>query len=275
MLQIGNYNHLKITRKVDFGMYLESDQGEILIPNKYIPENSKIGDVLKVFVYTDSEDRLIATTLEPNGVVGEFAAMQVKQVTRYGAFLDWGLEKDLLLPHKEQHRRVSEGDTVVVRICLDHKTNRVIAVAKLNPFFSKDTPKLQPGQKVDILVYDATDIGYMVIINHEYSGLLYRNEVYEPVKIGDQKSAYIKKVREDHKVDVSLQQPGYESVGDSKFVVLQALKAAGGFLPYHDKSNPEAIKKAFQMSKKSFKKAIGALYKEGKINLLDDGIRMV
>lgn len=274
MLQIGNYNRLKVKRQVDFGMYLDSDQGDILIPNKYIPEGTKIDDMLQVFVYTDSEDRLIATTLQPYGVVGEFAAMEVKQVNRFGAFLDWGLEKDLLLPHKEQHRQVQEGQKVVVRVCLDHKTNRVIAVAKLNPFFDRDLSLLEEGQKVRLLAYDVTDLGYQVVINDTFTGIVYKNEVFEPLRIGDSKEGFIKKIREDNKADVSLRQQGFSAVSDAKSVVLEALQEAGGFLPYHDASSPEEIKKAFKMSKKSFKKAIGGLYKEGKIKIEVDGIKL-
>lgn len=263
-----------VNREVDFGMYLQSDQGEILIPNKYIPESTKIGNTLKVFVYTDSEDRLIATTLQPNGVVGEFAAMEIKQVTNFGAFLDWGLEKDLLLPHNEQHRRVQIGKKVVVRICLDHKTNRVVAVGKLNSFFDKDLSTLQEGQQVDLMVFDETDLGYPAIINDRYAGMIYKNEVFEPLKIGDRKVGFIKKIREDDKVDLSLQQQGFKAVDDAKTIIMQALKDAGGFLPYHDSSSPEEIKNYFQMSKKAFKKAIGGLYKEGQITISTDGIRL-
>lgn len=275
MLEIGKFNKLVVSRSVDFGMYLESDHGEILIPKKYVPEGTKVGDVLDVFVYTDSEDRLIATTLEPYGKVGEFAAMEVKDVTNFGAFLDWGIEKDLLVPNNEQHRRLHTGQWTVVRLCLDPKTERVIGVGKLNPFLSKDFSKISEGQEVDLMVYDETDLGYMVIINNEFSGMLYRNEVFEPLEIGDKKRGRIRKLREDGKIDVRLNPGGIEGIDTAKEIIVQRLKAAGGFLPYHDKSDAEKIKIVFQMSKKSFKKAVGGLYKDNKVTLLENGIKLL
>lgn len=273
MLEIGKFNKLKVARKVDFGMYLESDKGEILIPKKYVPESTKPGDTLDVFVYTDSEDRLIATTLPPLGTVGEFAAMEVKDVTDFGAFLDWGIQKDLLVPNNEQHRRLFVGQKTVVRICLDPRTERVIGVGKLGPFLSKETGQLVEGQAVNLMVYDETDLGYMVIIDNLFSGMLYRNEVFGPLEIGDKRTGYIRKVREDGKVDVRLNKEGVAAIDEGKKVVMERLGAAGGFLPYHDKTDAETIKKAFQMSKKAFKKAIGGLYKAGDIVLLEDGIK--
>ena len=272
MLEIGKFNKLVVSRSVDFGMYLESDHGDILIPKKYVPEGTKIGDALDVFVYTDSEDRLIATTLEPYGIVGEFAAMRVKDVTNFGAFLDWGIEKDLLVPNSEQHRKLHVGQMTVVRLCLDERTERVIGVGKLNPFLSKDFSALQEGQAVNLMVYDHTDLGIMVLIDDQYSGMLYENEVFEPLEIGDKKKGFIKKIRPDGKIDVRLFKEGVAAIDASKDTILKKLKASDGFLPYHDKSDTDAIKEAFQMSKKSFKKAIGGLYKEGKIQILDDGI---
>ncbi len=272
MLEIGKFNDLEVLREVDFGYYLGSDKGDILIPRKYVPEGTKIGDVLHVFVYTDSEDRLIATTIDPIAGVGEFAAMRVKDVTNFGAFLDWGIEKDLLVPNSEQHRKLHVGQMTVVRLCLDERTERVIGVGKLNPFLNKDFSALQEGQAVNLMVYDHTDLGIMVLIDDQYSGMLYENEVFEPLEIGDKKKGYIKKIRPDGKIDVRLFKEGVAAIDDSKDTILQKLKASDGFLPYHDKSDTDAIKEAFQMSKKSFKKAIGGLYKEGKIQILDDGI---
>ena len=272
MLEIGKFNDLEVLREVDFGYYLHSDKGDILIPRKYVPEGTKIGDILHVFVYTDSEDRLIATTLNPIAVVGEFAAMRVKDVTNFGAFLDWGIEKDLLVPNSEQHRKLYVGQTTVVRLCLDQRTERVIGVGKLNPFLKKDLSALEEGQAVNLMVYDQTDLGFMVLIDDQYSGMLYENEVFEPLEIGARRKGFIKKVRPDGKIDVRLYKEGVAGIDASKDIILKKLKASKGFLPYHDKSDTEDIKRAFQMSKKSFKKAIGGLYKEGKIQILEDGI---
>lgn len=274
MLKIGNYNQLEIVKEVEFGMYLASDQGEILIPKKWVKEEWDVGDIIEVFIYTDSEDRLIATTLKPFAKVGDFVAMDVKQVTGFGAFLDWGIEKDLLVPLREQHRKLEEGQRCVVKVCLDHKTNRVIGVAKLSAFINKDVQGLQEGDQVELLIYDATDLGMMAMINHEFAGMLYKNEIFEPVKIGDKRIGYIKKIREDGKIDLSLKPSGYKAVLGDQEGVLEALEKAGGFLPLHDKSDPEEIRKAFNLSKKAFKKVIGTLYKEGRILILPEGIRL-
>ena len=275
MLRIGDYNRLKVVKEVDFGLYLESDQGEILLPKKYVEPGTKVDQYINVFVYTDSEDRLIATTLQPKAVVDEFAPMKVKHTTDFGAFLGWGLEKDLLVPFREQHKPLMEGDVAVVRVVLDHKTNRVIGVGKLAPFINKNVSDLEEGQKVDLLIYDFTGLGIQALINEEYSGMLYANEVFEELEIGDRREGYIKKIREDGKIDLSLQKQGYGAVKDSTEGILDLLKKSGGFLPYHDKSDPDDIQKVFKMSKKTFKKAIGGLYKEGKIKIDEKGIYLV
>lgn len=274
MLKIGNFNTLKVAKEVDFGLYLESDKGEILIPKKYVPEKTQIGDELEVFVYTDSEDRLIATTIHPIAVVGEFAAMTVKDVTDFGAFLDWGIQKDLLVPNNEQHRKLYKGQKTVVRVCLDPRTERVIGVGKLGPFLSKDTSGLEEKQEVSLLIYEETDLGYMAIIDNQYAGMLYRNEVFEDLEVGDRRTGYIRKIREDGKIDLRLNREGVAAIADGKDVVLQKLQAEGGFLPYHDKTDADVIKEVFQMSKKTFKKAIGGLYRDGSIVILENGIKL-
>lgn len=275
MLRIGDFNRLRVVKEVDFGMYLESDLGEILLPKKYIEPGTEVDQFVNVFIYTDSEDRLIATTLTPHAVVDEFAAMKVKHTTDFGAFLDWGLEKDLLVPFREQHKRLKEGDVAVVRVVLDHRTNRVIGVGKLGPFINKDVSDLEEGQKVDLLIYDFTDLGIQALINEEFSGMIYSNEVFEDLKIGDRGEGYIKKIREDGKIDLSLQKQGYGAVKDSTEGIFEQLKKSGGFLPYHDKSDPDDIQRVFKISKKNFKKAIGGLYKEGKIKIDDKGIYLI
>ncbi len=277
MLKIGNTNTLTVARTSDFGLYLASSQGDILLPNRYVTPPMDVGHTLDVFVYTDSEDRLVCVTDAPRAEVGEFAALPVKEVTSFGAFLDWGLEKDLLLPFKEQLNPVRTGDTVVVRVCLDPRTQRVIAVAKLQPFFHRDTAALQEKQKISLLVFQETDLGYKVLVDRRYEGLVYRNEVFESLRIGEPKTGYVKKVRDDGKLDISLQP--LETVAGmdaSRASVLQKLSEADeGYLPYHDKSDPADIEQAFGLSKKAFKRAIGGLYKDKRITLEDGGIRLV
>ncbi|MDQ3392727.1 MAG: S1-like domain-containing RNA-binding protein [Bacteroidota bacterium] len=274
MFRIGDYNRLEIVKEVDFGLYLNSEEGEILLPKKYVPEGTKIGDFINVFIYTDSEDRLIATTLKPHAVVDEFAVMKVKHVTGFGAFLDWGLEKDLLVPLREQHKKLEEGDMAIVRVCLDHKTNRVIGVGKINPFLNKDVSDLSEGEEVALLIYEFTDLGAMALVNEEYSGILYKNETFEDLQIGDVRKGYIKKIRPDNKIDLSLTKQGYKAVEDVTQDLFERLKNAGGFLPYHDKSDPVDIQREFKMSKKVFKKAIGGLFRQGLIQVGNDGIRI-
>lgn len=274
MLQIGRFNELKVEKEVDFGIYLQSEEGEILMPSKYIPEGTKPGDFINAFIYKDSEDRLIATTLVPAAQVGEFAALRVKDVNQTGAFLDWGLEKDLLVPHSEQHKRMKPGEIHIVKVVLDPKTNRIIAVSRLGGFFSKDLSGFSPGMEVDLMIYEFTDLGIMAIVNNQYRGMLYRNEVFKELRIGDRMKGYIKKVRDDGKLDLTLKKFGYREVENTRDIVLNKLKENNGSLPYSDHSSPEEIKRVFQMSKKIFKKTIGGLYKAGLIEIREDGISL-
>jgi uncharacterized protein len=275
VLAIGKYNELTVVKEVPFGIYLDTDQGEILMPLKYVPAGTKPGDTLTCFIYKDSEDRLIATTQKPKGIVDEFACLTVKDVSEAGAFMDWGLLKDLLVPHNEQHKKMEVGKKYIVRICLDTKTDRIIGVGKLGSFLSKDISELKEGQKVNLLIYEFTDLGVMAIINDKYRGMLYKNEVFKKLEIGDRVEGYIKNLRdEDNKIDLSLQKQGYGEVEESKDIVMQKLIENNGELPYSDDSTPEEIKDFFQISKKTFKKIIGGLYKEGKISLTKSGIRL-
>ncbi len=275
MLKIGNVNTLTISRTSDYGLYLASSQGDILLPNRYVTDEMRIDQPVEVFVYTDSEDRLVAVTDLPTAQVGEFAALRVKETTSFGAFLDWGLEKDLLLPFKEQAAPVQADDTVVVRVCLDPRTQRVIAVAKLLPFFEKDTSALQERQAVELLVFHRTDLGYKVVVDQRYEGLVYPNEVFQKLQMGDTLTGYVKKVRSDGKLDISLQPLGVLAEMDAaSTTVLQKLQDANGYLPYYDKSDPEEIKKVFGLSKKAFKRAIGSLYKAKQLAIEDEGIRL-
>jgi len=274
MLQIGKFNELIVKKETDFGLYLDYDQGEVLLPKKYIPEGTVIGDKLNVFIYRDSEDRIIATTLKPKAQVGEFAYLRVVDTTKYGAFLDWGLEKHLLVPYREQKNKMEKGKSYVVMVLLDKITERIVASGRINKFLDNDELAVIEGEDVNLLVYDSSELGFKVIINNQHDGLLYANEVYQELHIGDSLKGYIKRIREDHKIDVGLRRYAYEEIPQGKEKILELLEINGGFLPLHDKSEPETIKQMLQMSKKAFKKTIGSLYKEGKVELLEDGIKL-
>lgn len=274
MLKIGRYNDLIVEKRVDFGLYLQSEEDRILLPQKYVSENVNIGDTLKVFVYTDSEDRPVATTLKPNGILGDFVFLKAKDVTSFGTFMDWGLEKDLLVPKSEQQDRMVPGKKYLTKICLDDKTGRVFGTTKISMHYDKDIKDLTVGQKVDLLIHSITKIGIMAIINNRYFGMLYINETYQDLKAGNACTGYIMRLREDKKIDLTLKKPGYDSVKESGDTIVTILKEAGGFVPCHDKSSPEEIKKIFSMSKKEFKRTIGGLFKKGILDLEENGIRL-
>lgn len=273
-LIIGKTYTLKINRFVDFGAYLDAlNLGEILIPARYIPEGKKEEDEIEVFVYKDSEDRLIATTEKPFTQVGQFAALEVKAVTNVGAFLEWGLTKDLLVPFVEQQNKMVVGKTYVVFTYVDTETERIAASSKLDQFLS-DEGSYHEGQEVDIIITDKTDLGYKAIINKAHWGLIYANQVFEKVNIGDQRKAYITKLRDDDKIDLSLTKVGGAYIDEVAKKIYKRLQEEK-FLPYHDKSDAEEIKKALGISKKAFKKALGTLYKRRMISLVEGGIRIV
>lgn len=274
MIKIGEYNTLRIEKFVDFGLYLETEGDSILLPKKYVPDNIEVGDEIKVFIYTDSEDRLIATTLHPIAVVGDFAALTVKDVNNYGAFMEWGLEKDLFVPFKEQKRKMEVGKKYVIKVLLDPRTNRIVGSSKLSSFFEKKNIDLKVNEEVDLLVYDRSDLGYAAIINDKYSGIIYFNEVYKKIEIGGYLTGYIKNIRPDNKIDLTLNKTGKDSVDEAKDQILEKLKSHEGFLPLNDDSDSVEIKNQLQMSKKTFKKAIGGLYKEKLIDLDQNGIRL-
>lgn len=272
-MQIGKYHELEVVKEVDFGVYLASDIGEILLPKRYVPENAEVGTKLHVFVYRDSEDRVIATTEVPAGEVGDFVALKVVDLSPHGAFMEWGLMKDLFVPRKEQPVTFEIGHKYVVRICLDHKTDRLIGSGKLNAFFEKDTSILEGGMKCDLLIYEKTTLGYKAVVNNKYSGLIYPNEIFQPIEIGEPLQGYVKYIREDGKIDLALQPPGKKAIDTNMDRVLKELEnSEDHFLPFHDKSSPDAIAGKFEMSKKAFKKAIGGLYKQELIELRPDGI---
>jgi len=274
-MQLGIYHELEVAKEVDFGVYLNSPIGEILLPTKYIPEGLKVGDTIRVFLYKDSEDRPIATTLQPYAQLDEFASLEVKDNNEHGAFMEWGLEKDLFVPKKEQHERFELGKKYIVRVCLDHRTDRLIGTSKLKPFLIEADDQIEEGQEVDLMIYRRTDKGYMAVINQTYAGLIYENEIFEPIAIGDEKKGFIKKIREDGKIDLSLNKTGKVAVDDNREIVLELLRQHDGFMPYHDKSDAEDIAQVFNMSKKGFKKAIGGLYKDKLIKIESNGIRLL
>lgn len=275
MLEVGKYNTLKIVKDLDFGVYLDGGNGkEILLPARYVPKNVKPGDEVEVFIYHDNEGRLIATTAHPLATVGEFKFMEVKSVNNMGAFLEWGLMKDLLVPFKEQKMPMREGKWYLVYVHVDHITGRIVASARIDKYLDNVMPDYTPNQEVDLLVADETEIGYKVIINNLHWGLLYYNEVFRRLEKGEELKGYIKEVREDEKIDVSLTPLGYQKIGGLADIILESLKSQGGYLAVHDKSAPEVIQALFQCSKKSFKQAIGALYKQHLITLEEKGIRL-
>lgn len=276
MVEIGNYNTLKIIKILSFGAYLDGGNGlEILLPTRYVPQDAKIDDTVKVFIYHDNEGRLIATTAKPLAVAGEFQFMEVKSVNKTGAFLEWGLMKDLLVPFKEQKMPMKEGKWYLVYVHVDHVTKRIVASARIDKYLDNTIPNYTFNQEVDLLVADETEIGYKVIINNTHWGLVYRNEIFQRLEKGDHLKGYIKEVREDEKIDVSLTPLGYQKVEGIASIILESLKAQGGFIAVHDKSEPDLIYSLFRCSKKAFKQAIGSLYKQKLITIEPQGIKLV
>lgn len=275
-LHIGKHNTLRIARTVDFGVYLDGlDKGDILMPKRYVPDNVTVGDKVDAFVYLDSEDRLVATTEKPLATVGDFAYLEVKGVSRFGAFLDWGLAKDLLVPYNEQRARMEVGKRYVVHVFVDEQTQRIAATEKINRYLDNIAPRYETGDEVDVLIAERTDIGYKAIVNNLHSGLLYANETYRRLAVGDRLKAYVKKVRDDDRIDLSLQKLGYERVNPLRDAIIKKLRENGGRLAVGDKSDPETIKFLFGCSKKAFKMALGALYKEQIVNITPQGISLL
>jgi predicted RNA-binding protein (virulence factor B family) len=275
MAQIGRINKLTIKRKRDYGAHLDGgESGDILLPKKYVPAKCRPGDEVEVFVYVNKEDRLRATTQKPYATVGQFAKLRMVANSSAGAFLDWGLQKDLLVPRREQHARMEEGKSYVVYIFLDEKTNRITASAKLDKFLGLEPPDYDEGAEVDLLICDKTDMGYKAVVNNAHWGMIYKNEVFQKLYIGQQLKGYIKKIRADHKIDLRLQQSGYEKIDDISRSILKVIKDHGGRIAVTDKTRPEDIYTLFGVSKKTFKKAIGALYKKRLITMDTNGIKL-
>lgn len=281
MIEIGKYNTLTILRDTKVGLFLgnptEDPEGthDVLLPNKYVPNDFEIGDEITVFIYLDHEERPVATTLEPYIFLNEFALLRVNYVNQIGAFMNWGMEKDILVPFKEQARPMEQGKRYLVYLYMDEKTNRLVASSKLNQFLNNDNITVEVGEEVDLIVSHITDLGINVIINEKHKGLLYKNEVYDDLRTGDRIVGFIKNIRPDGKIDVSVRKLGFESIEPSSQVILDELKASRGFLRLNDNSHPEDIKTVLKMSKKTFKKAIGLLYKQKLIDIKDDGIHLL
>ena len=275
-IALGRYNQLEVVKEVDFGVYLNGDEdGEILLPKRYVPAGCKPGDVLNVFIYLDMEERLVATTLHPYVQVGEFASLEVAWVNQFGAFLNWGLMKDLFVPFREQKMKMQVGKQYVIHAHLDDESYRIVASAKVDRYLSKEKAPYEPGQEVSILIWQKTDLGFKAIIENRYSGLLYESEIFQPLHTGMTLKAYVKQVREDGKIDLILQKPGQGKVEDFAATLLDYIREQGGHITLHDKSPAEEIYDTFGVSKKTFKKAVGDLYKKHVVLLQENGIELV
>jgi predicted RNA-binding protein (virulence factor B family) len=274
-MKIGQYNSLKIDRDTQVGLFLTDGKDDVLLPNKYVPNVWEIGEELIVFVYLDHEQRPVATTLEPYILLNEFALLRVNYVNQVGAFMDWGMEKDILVPFKEQARPMEKGKRYLVYLYMDEKTNRLVASSKTNQFLSNDELTVENGEEVELIVSHITEVGINVIINEKHKGLLYKDQVYDDIRTGDRLRGYIKTIRPDNKIDVTLQMQGYQAIEPNAEKILSELRASRGFLRLNDDSHPEDIKTVLKMSKKTFKKAIGALYKDKLIEIKEDGIYLL
>jgi predicted RNA-binding protein (virulence factor B family) len=275
MIQVGTYNTLKVSRKVEFGFYLDDDDEGILLPKRFAPKTLRIGDEIKVFLYHDSDNRLIATTQEPKGIVGDIVKLTCVSTTEHGAFLDWGLMKDIFVAKSQQLTRMNKGGEYLVKIYIDEQTGRVAATEKIERQISNDELTVQEADEVELYVQRKSELGYVMIINNKHTGLLHSNEVYRNIKIGDRMKGYIKTIRPDNKIDVVLDKPGYARIEKEEEKIMRLLNEHNGYLPYHDKSDPEDIYSFFGMSKKTFKMALGALYKQHKITFEKTGIKAV
>jgi len=276
MITLGEHNTLSILRDTSVGLFLGDNEGtEVLLPNKYVPKKYEIGDDIEIFCYLDHEERPIATTLQPFIKRNNFALLQVAEVNKFGAFMDWGLEKHLLVPFSEQRNPMQEGQWYVVFCYLDDETFRLVASNKLERHISNENVSVKALDEVRLIITRQTDLGWEAIINSKHKGLIYSNEIFKEIGVGDQIKGYVKQIRPDHKIDLSLQPLGYKSLEPAADTVLTKLKAASGFLALHDKSDPALIREQLQMSKKTFKKSIGTLYRARKIEIKEDGIYLL
>ncbi len=275
MLSAGQFHHLKVVKLVDFGAYLNGDGEEILLPKRYVPQGTEVDDVIRVFLYHDNESRLIATTDIPLAVVGDIALMKMKDENQHGAFMDWGIMKDLFVPLSQQSSRMVVGESYLVMLYVDAQTGRVAATERVDSFLSNENLTVNEGDAVDLILWRESDIGYNVIINNKHTGVLHNSDVFKNMEYGERLKGFIKTVREDNKLDVTIGERGYNRVLSDKEKLLQLLQENDGYLPYHDRSKPEDIYAFFGISKKTFKMIIGALYKERKIELTKTGIKLL
>lgn len=274
MIEAGKFHNLRVDRAVDFGVYLTNEQMDaVLLPKRFVPEGLSIGDELRVFVYHDSENRPIATTQQPLAVVGEIARLKVVAVTPQGAFLDFGLMKDLFVPRSKQLMGMRVGGEYIVALYIDEQTGRLAATEKVDPLLSNENITVKPLEIVKLMAYRKTDLGFIMIINHRHTGLLHFNEVYRNIRIGDLYEGFIKNINEDNTIDLVIGKPGYQRVDSESDKILKLLDEHNGYLPYHDKSAPEEIYEVFSMSKKTFKMTIGKLFRERKVELTKTGIK--
>ena len=275
MLSIGQYNNLEVKTKATIGLYLTDGEDDVLLPVKYVPHGTEVGDTLDVFVYLDNENRPVATTLKPFATVGDFVFLTVKDVNDHGAFMDWGIAKDVFVSYAEQRGEMVAGSKYLVHLFIDDVSGRIAASTKWSKYLDDDTSELEPGEEVELLIAEKTEMGYKAIINNRYEGLIYKNEVFEEMNIGDKKRGYVKNNRDDGKIDLRLQPEGYGHIEDSKLIILKKLELNNGVLSLGDKSSPDDIYHQLKISKKVFKKTIGGLFKERKITISDYEIKLI
>ncbi len=276
MITLGHYNTLEILRDREPGLFLGDEEGnEVLLPNRYVPQDFEIGDTIDVFVYLDNEERIVATTDKPYIIRDDFALLRCNQVTKFGAFLDWGLVKELFCPFKEQAFKMKTGGWYLVHCYLDEDSDRLVASSKTNRFLDNKNLTVERFEEVDVIISHPSDIGMNVIVNKQHQGMVFKDDIFKDINIGDRLKGVVKKIRPNNKLDITLRPIGYRSIEPNAQFILTELKDNNGFLPFNDKSDPELIKEELQMSKKNFKKAIGSLYKQKQIVIKDDGIYLV
>ncbi|WP_341661381.1 S1-like domain-containing RNA-binding protein [Vibrio sp.] len=277
MIRVGRINHLEIVKKTDFGLFLDAgDYGTSLLPNKFAPSSAEIGQFLDVFLYFDSDNQLVATTESPVAQVGEFGLMRIEGVNNIGAFVDWGIKgKDLLIPFSEQRTRFSAGQNILVYVYTDKASGRIVGTTKFNKWLDKTPANYQRNQQVDLIIAERSELGFKAIVEGQHWGMIFKSDVFGKLFIGKRLKGYIKSVREDGKIDLTLQKVGVAKMDDLSEKVLDLLEKKGGFLPLNDKSSPESIFSTFRTSKGTFKKTIGGLYKQGKISIDEQGIHLI
>ncbi len=275
-IKLGDYNRLTVVKSVDFGLYLDGgDEGEILLPSRYVPKGARIGDELDVFIYLDQDERLVATTQQPFAKVGDFACLEVSWINEYGAFLNWGLMKDLFCPFREQKKRMELGKAYIVYVMVDEDSYRMMATAKVDHYLDTARPEYKHGDEVDLLVWQKTDLGFKVIVDNRFSGLVYENQIFTHLTTGDRVKGYVDHIRQDGKIDVTLQPTGRRHTEEFAETLLEYLKENNGHCDLGDKSPSELIADRFKISKKAYKKAVGDLYRRRLITIDDSGITLV